>query len=194
MTYNVFGGTLNLAQPVNQPRWNVCWSRLSLCLCLSVCLSLAAFPQYSMHLDVTLGNGTGCPLVAHCWADLQLVHGFRYCGNIHRRIQCYRPELQCKRVLINVNAIWTNLILFSQLSVMFNKNCTECKTLSGACTCPINCYWLCLVMHCALSIYPHVHLTVIWIKWYFLTFVAFIWAMTIAFRRLKVMVVGQGLG
>jgi len=30
-------------------------------------------------------NGRGCPLVVHCWADLQSVHGFRCydCDNIH---------------------------------------------------------------------------------------------------------------
>jgi len=35
-----------------------------------------------MHPDVTLGNGRGCPLVVHYWADLQLVHGLRCYVNI----------------------------------------------------------------------------------------------------------------
>ena len=43
-------------------RQNVCWSPQSVCL-LSVCLSLTAFPQYCMQLDVSLENGSGCPLV-----------------------------------------------------------------------------------------------------------------------------------
>ena len=30
-----------------------------------------------------LGNGRWCPLVVHCWADLQSVHGFRCYDNIH---------------------------------------------------------------------------------------------------------------
>ena len=30
------------------------------------------------------GNGRGCPLVVHCWADLQSVHGLRCYGNIAR--------------------------------------------------------------------------------------------------------------
>jgi len=42
--------------------------------CLCVCLSV--------DLDVTWGNGKGCPLVVHYWADLQLVHGFPCCDNI----------------------------------------------------------------------------------------------------------------
>ena len=43
---------------------------------LCVSLSLAAFPHYRMDPDVTWGNGKGCPLVVHCWADLQSVHRF----------------------------------------------------------------------------------------------------------------------
>jgi len=30
-----------------------------------------------------LGNGRGCPLAVHYWADLQSVHGFRCYDNIH---------------------------------------------------------------------------------------------------------------
>ena len=46
--------------------------------CLSVhgrCL------QYCMDPDVTWRSGRGCPLVVHCWADLQSVHGLRCYGN-----------------------------------------------------------------------------------------------------------------
>jgi len=42
-------------------------------LCVSV---LAAFPHYCTDSDVTLENGTVCPLVVHYWADLQSVQGF----------------------------------------------------------------------------------------------------------------------
>jgi len=38
---------------------------VSVCVCLSVCLSLAAFPHYRKDPDVTWGNGRGCPLVVH---------------------------------------------------------------------------------------------------------------------------------
>ena len=47
-----------------------------LCVCLTVCLSLAAFPHYHTDPDVTW-----CPVVVHYWADLQAVHGFRCYGN-----------------------------------------------------------------------------------------------------------------
>ena len=30
-----------------------------LCVCMSVCLSVAAFPHYLTNLDVTWGNGSG---------------------------------------------------------------------------------------------------------------------------------------
>jgi len=41
------------------------WSRAS--VCLSVCLSVAAYPHYCMDPDVTWRSGRGCPLVVHCW-------------------------------------------------------------------------------------------------------------------------------
>jgi len=53
-----------------------------LCVCLHVCLSLAAFSHYCTDPDVTWGNGRRCPIVVHCWADLQSVHGFRCYDNI----------------------------------------------------------------------------------------------------------------
>jgi len=52
-------------------------SRPSVC----VCLSLATFPHYCTDPDVTWGNGRGCCLVVHYWADLQLMHGFRCYDN-----------------------------------------------------------------------------------------------------------------
>ena len=48
-----------------------------------MCLSLPAFLHYCTDPDVTWGNGRGCPLVVHYWADLQSVHGFRCYDNIH---------------------------------------------------------------------------------------------------------------
>jgi len=62
-------------------------------VCLSVCLSLVTFPHYCTDSDVTWRNGSGCPLVVHCWADLQLVHGFHCCDNI-------APNAKCQRVLV----------------------------------------------------------------------------------------------
>jgi len=50
-------------------------------LCLSVCLSAAACLHYCTDPDVTWRSGRGCPLVVHCWADLQSVHGLRCYGN-----------------------------------------------------------------------------------------------------------------
>jgi len=44
---------------------NVYWSRPS--VCLSVCLSLAAFPHSYMDADVSWENGSGCFLVVHYW-------------------------------------------------------------------------------------------------------------------------------
>ena len=55
-----------------------------LCACLSLCLSAAACLHYCTDSDVTWSSGRGCPLVVHCWADLQSVHGLRCHGNITR--------------------------------------------------------------------------------------------------------------
>jgi len=52
------------------------------------CLSLATFPHYCMDPDVTWGNGRGCPLVVHYWADLQFVHGFRCYNYILPNAKC----------------------------------------------------------------------------------------------------------
>jgi len=54
-------------------------------VCLCVCLSVAAFAHYCTDPDAAWGNGRGCPLVVHYWADLQSVHGFRCYDNIHVR-------------------------------------------------------------------------------------------------------------
>jgi len=53
-------------------------------VCVSVCLSLAAFPDYYTDPDVTRGNGRGFAIAVHYWADLQSVRGFRCYDNITR--------------------------------------------------------------------------------------------------------------
>ena len=60
-------------------RQNAHWPRPS------VCLSLAVFPHHCMDPGVTRGDGRRCPLVVHCWADLQSVHALRCYDNIHAR-------------------------------------------------------------------------------------------------------------
>jgi len=57
---------------------------VSMCVCLRVCMSIAACPHYCTDPDVTWGNGRGCTLVVHYWADLQSLHGFRCYDNIAR--------------------------------------------------------------------------------------------------------------
>jgi len=54
---------------------------------LCVCLSAAVRPHYCTDPDVTWGRHRGCPLVVHCWADLQSVHERLRCyGNITRTL------------------------------------------------------------------------------------------------------------
>jgi len=74
---------------------------------LCVCLSSHSHTAGCTDTDVTWRNGTGCPLVVHCWADLQSVHGFvamttyTYVG-----LQPYTLQIRiasnskCQRVLV----------------------------------------------------------------------------------------------
>jgi len=58
---------------------------LATAVCVSVCVSLTAFPHYCTDPDVTwgmVGVPSSCALL-HYWVDLQSVHGFRYYDNIH---------------------------------------------------------------------------------------------------------------
>jgi len=64
-----------------------------LCACLSVCLSLAAFPHYCTDPGVRWENDRGCPLVVHYSADLHAVHRFLCYDNIV-------PNAKCQRMLV----------------------------------------------------------------------------------------------
>ena len=67
-----------------------------------VSLSLAAFPHYCTDLDLNWGNGKGCPLVVHIWADLQSVHGFRCYDN---RAGCEMSASACTRSMPGFNFV-----------------------------------------------------------------------------------------
>jgi len=68
-------------------RWHKMYcGHARLCVCLSVCLSVAIRPHYCTDLDVTWGHGRGCPLVVHYWADLQSGHELRCYGSITRTL------------------------------------------------------------------------------------------------------------
>jgi len=65
-----------------------------LCVCVCVCLSVCRRIPTLLHgPDVSWGNGTGCPLLVHNWADLQSIHGFRCYDNI-------APNAKRQRVLV----------------------------------------------------------------------------------------------
>jgi len=53
------------------------YGRLCVFVWLCVYLSIAAFPHCCTDPRATWGNGRGCPLVVHYWADLQSLHEFR---------------------------------------------------------------------------------------------------------------------
>ena len=66
-----------------------CHARLCVCLslCVSVCLSVPGRTPTLLHgPGCNLGNGRGCRLVVHYWADLQSGHGLRCYGNTTRTL------------------------------------------------------------------------------------------------------------
>ena len=78
--FNVCSKILSLLERL----WNLLQSSVCMCVCLRVCMSIAACPHYCTDPDVTWGNGRGCTLVVHYWANLQSLHGFRCYDNIAR--------------------------------------------------------------------------------------------------------------
>jgi len=73
-------------------------------LCLS--LSLAACPHYCTDPDVTFGNGSGCPVVVHCWADLKSVHDFHCYDNIARTRNVTKCIDLWKLCILNANYMY----------------------------------------------------------------------------------------
>jgi len=63
-------------------------TRVCVSVCLSVCLYAAVCPHPTLlhGPGCTWGSGRGCPLVVHCWADLQSVNWLRCYGNITRTL------------------------------------------------------------------------------------------------------------
>jgi len=83
-----------------------------------LCVPLA-FPHYCKDPDVTWGNGRGCPLVVHYWADLQSVH----------RFHCYDNIYVCKLIaLYTANA-------YSAECEMLASSCTHCMARSRLLKC-----------------------------------------------------------
>jgi len=103
-------------------------------VCVSVCLSVAAFPHYCTDPDVTWGNGMGCPLVVHCWADLQSVHGFRCYDNI-------APNAGCQRVLVLA------LCLVITFRVSHRRREMYCGHVTRVCLCVCLCLYVCVPVH-----------------------------------------------
>jgi len=71
-----------------------------LCVCLSVPRSIRTI----LHgPECKFGNGRGCPLVVHFWADLQSVHRFRCYDNI-------APNATRQRVLVLAVCLVTEIV------------------------------------------------------------------------------------
>jgi len=79
---------------VSRRRCKMYCGHARLCVCLSV---LGRMPTLVHGPGCNLGSGRGCPLVVHYWADLQLVHGLRCCGNTRNAWQSPAVIWQARR-------------------------------------------------------------------------------------------------
>jgi len=99
-------------------------TRVCVCVCLCVCLSAAACLHYCTDPDVTWGNGRGCPLVVHYWADLQSVHGLCCYGNVTRtrNVSDYMLILTpclvtyCKSIAVTMHSLLFNWLFDPSIS------------------------------------------------------------------------------
>ena len=74
--------------------WDVNDAKCIVVTGVSVCMSVPRRTPTLVHGPwCNLGNGRGCSLVVHHWADLQSVHGFR-CND------STAPNAKCQRVLL----------------------------------------------------------------------------------------------
>ena len=92
---------------------------------LCVCLSLAALPHYCTVPDVTCGNVRGCPLVVHCWTDLQSVHRFCCYDNIQvcMLIALYTANMYSTKSEMSVSAC-TGCVADFNLSRQYSTLCS----------------------------------------------------------------------
>jgi len=111
-----------------------------LSVCVYVCLSLATFPHYCMDPDVIWGKSSGCPLVVHCLADLQLVHRFHCCDII-------APKAKRQRVLVLALCLVHVVVMLA-----FGVSVGSQSDSAGAATCrrPLQrlFLWLASDVHC----------------------------------------------
>jgi len=89
-------------------------------VCVSVCVSVRSRIPTLLHgPGCNMGSGRGCPLVVHCWTDLQSVHGLRCYGNITRTlVTSLRPS--------RVPAIWRH-----SANGRLGGVCTRCWPVTG---------------------------------------------------------------
>jgi len=88
--------------------------------CLSVCLSARRRIPTLLHgPGCNLGNGRGCPLAVHYWADLQSVHGFSCYDNI-------APNAKCQRVLVLTLCLASSCDDLAHVAI-FTMNCYLCS-------------------------------------------------------------------
>jgi len=117
-------------------------ARVSVCVCMSVCPSLHAHTTAVCTypgVGLTWGNGRGCPLIVHYWADLQSVHGFRCYSNIALNAKCQRVLvlvlclvgfLRCTKTVVLESVVCLYLwITFAEIYISYFVNIGQQKLL-----------------------------------------------------------------
>ena len=126
-----------------------------LCVCVSVCMSVAVRPHYCTDPDVTWGRGRGCPLVMHYWADLQS-------GAFSKLRAVYGkwPWLACRWLavdggggVLNITAVvWTaGFSWWRSGNIMRTQNVSECMLILALCLVPY-CKWKKSFIICIVSL------------------------------------------
>jgi len=69
-------------------------------VCVSVCLSLTAFPHYFTDPGVIWGNGRRCPLVVHYWADFVAMTTQRRVRNVSECLYSVYAWLPCCSIFV----------------------------------------------------------------------------------------------
>ena len=123
---------------------------LSTTVCVSVCLSLAAFPHYCTDPGVSCGNGREFPLVVHCWANLQSMYGFRYYDNIHvcKLIALYTANLYSAEPWTRNVSEWS----YSLYGWLYN-NCRHYCSMEGRTYSSCGDEILLCLVHCSCDIF-----------------------------------------
>jgi len=101
------------------------WSRPSVCLSVTRRIPTLYCTEYGPGCN--LGEWLGCPLVGHCWTDLQSVHGFRCYDNRAPNAKCQRVHVFALCLVIHIGPVrLSKLTVVSTYQSLYRNSCPTC--------------------------------------------------------------------